>query len=32
MRPDHIIILAGDHIYKMDYEPMLQMHHERRPT
>ncbi len=26
--PDHIIILAGDHIYKMDYEPMLQMHHE----
>lgn len=27
--PDHIIILAGDHIYKMDYEPMLQMHHER---
>ncbi len=28
--PDHIIILAGDHIYKMDYEPMLQMHYERR--
>jgi glucose-1-phosphate adenylyltransferase len=28
--PDHIIILAGDHIYKMDYEPMLQMHHERQ--
>jgi glucose-1-phosphate adenylyltransferase len=27
--PDHIIILAGDHIYKMDFEPMLQMHHER---
>jgi glucose-1-phosphate adenylyltransferase len=27
--PDHIIVLAGDHIYKMDYEPMLQMHHER---
>jgi glucose-1-phosphate adenylyltransferase len=27
--PDHIIILAGDHIYKMDYEPMLQMHHDR---
>jgi glucose-1-phosphate adenylyltransferase len=27
--PDHIIILAGDHIYKMDYEPMLQMHYER---
>lgn len=28
--PDHIIILAGDHIYKMDFEPMLQMHHERQ--
>jgi glucose-1-phosphate adenylyltransferase len=27
--PEHIIILAGDHIYKMDYEPMLQMHYER---
>jgi glucose-1-phosphate adenylyltransferase len=27
--PEHIIILAGDHIYKMDYESMLQMHHER---
>ena len=27
--PEHIIILAGDHIYKMDYEPMLQMHDER---
>jgi glucose-1-phosphate adenylyltransferase len=27
--PDHIIILAGDHVYKMDYEPMLQMHYER---
>jgi len=24
--PDHIIILAGDHVYKMDYEPMLRMH------
>jgi glucose-1-phosphate adenylyltransferase len=28
--PDHIIILAGDHIYKMDFEPMLQMHYERQ--
>src|SRR5689334_13057492 len=28
--PDHIIVLAGDHVYKMDYEPMLQMHHERQ--
>ncbi len=28
--PHYIIILAGDHIYKMDYEPMLQMHHDRK--
>ena len=28
--PQYIIILAGDHIYKMDYEPMLQMHHDRQ--
>jgi glucose-1-phosphate adenylyltransferase len=25
-KPKHIIILAGDHIYKMDYELMLQQH------
>jgi glucose-1-phosphate adenylyltransferase len=25
-QPKYIIILAGDHIYKMDYEPMLQQH------
>src|SRR5215475_12041308 len=25
-RPQHVIILAGDHIYKMDYELMLQQH------
>lgn len=24
--PEHIIILAGDHIYKMDYEMLLQQH------
>jgi glucose-1-phosphate adenylyltransferase len=24
--PRHIVLLAGDHIYKMDYEPMLQQH------
>ena len=24
--PQHIVILAGDHIYKMDYEQMLQQH------
>ena len=28
--PDHIIVLAGDHIYKMDYEPMLLQHYERQ--
>ena len=27
--PQHIIILAGDHVYKMDYEYMLQLHLER---
>jgi glucose-1-phosphate adenylyltransferase len=24
--PEYVIVLAGDHIYKMDYEPMLQEH------
>ena len=24
--PRYIVLLAGDHIYKMDYEPMLQQH------
>jgi len=24
--PAHIVRLAGDHVYKMDYEPMLQQH------
>jgi glucose-1-phosphate adenylyltransferase len=27
--PRHIVVLAGDHIYKMDYEPMLQQHVEQ---
>jgi glucose-1-phosphate adenylyltransferase len=27
--PGHIVLLAGDHIYKMDYEPMLQQHVEQ---
>ncbi|WP_144186477.1 glucose-1-phosphate adenylyltransferase [Elioraea rosea] len=27
--PRHIVILAGDHIYKMDYETMLRDHVER---
>jgi len=28
-RPEHIVVLAGDHIYKMDYELMLQQHVEQ---
>jgi glucose-1-phosphate adenylyltransferase len=27
--PDYVLILAGDHIYKMDYGPMLAFHVER---
>ena len=27
--PKYIVILAGDHIYKMDYEPMLSQHVEQ---
>ena len=27
--PKFLVILAGDHIYKMDYEPMLQQHVEQ---
>ncbi|MBK9713525.1 MAG: glucose-1-phosphate adenylyltransferase subunit GlgD [Kouleothrix sp.] len=26
---DAVLVLAGDHIYKMDYRPMLQLHQER---
>ena len=26
---DDVLILAGDHIYKMDYRPLLDFHHER---
>jgi glucose-1-phosphate adenylyltransferase len=29
-RPNHVVILAGDHIYKMDYRGMLAFHHERK--
>ncbi len=25
-RPEYVIVLAGDHVYKMDYEIMLQQH------
>ncbi len=28
--PQHIVILAGDHVYKMDYEHMLRMHVEQQ--
>ncbi len=27
--PDHLLILAGDHIYKMDYAEMLRFHTEK---
>jgi glucose-1-phosphate adenylyltransferase len=27
--PDYLLVLAGDHVYKMDYEPMLVQHVER---
>ncbi|MBR2474741.1 MAG: glucose-1-phosphate adenylyltransferase [Clostridia bacterium] len=27
--PDYVIILSGDHIYKMDYNAMLQFHKEK---
>jgi len=28
-RPTHVLILAGDHIYKMDYGPMIAYHVEK---
>ena len=28
--PDHVLILAGDHIYKMDYGPMIAFHTENK--
>jgi len=28
--PDHILILAGDHVYKMDYREMLAYHQEKK--
>jgi glucose-1-phosphate adenylyltransferase len=28
--PRHIIVLSGDHVYKMDYSKMLRAHRERR--
>lgn len=29
MNPDDVIILSGEHIYSMDYNKALQMHHEK---
>ena len=28
-RPKHVLVLAGDHIYKMDYGPMIAYHDEK---
>jgi glucose-1-phosphate adenylyltransferase len=28
--PDHLLVLAGDHIYKMDYAEMLRFHKEKQ--
>jgi glucose-1-phosphate adenylyltransferase len=28
-RPKHVLVLAGDHIYKMDYGPMIAWHDEK---
>ena len=28
--PDYVLILSGDHIYKMDYETMLDFHKEKK--
>lgn len=28
-QPDMVLILSGDHIYKMDYRPMLDYHHTK---
>ena len=28
-RPTHVLVLAGDHIYKMDYGPMIAYHVEK---
>jgi glucose-1-phosphate adenylyltransferase len=29
-RPDHVLILAGDHVYKMNYERFLRYHIEKK--
>ncbi len=27
--PELVLVLAGDHVYKMDYRPFIDMHHEK---
>ena len=29
-RPEHILVLSGDHVYKMDYGPLLAYHTEKQ--
>jgi glucose-1-phosphate adenylyltransferase len=29
-KPDHVLILSGDHIYKMDYSRMVQFHQDHK--
>lgn len=29
-KPDHVLILAGDHVYKMDYSRMLEFHKQKK--
>ena len=29
-RPKHVLILSGDHIYSMDYRPLIRFHEENR--
>src|ERR1700710_2509504 len=31
-QPRHLIVLSGDHVYKMDYARMLRFHEERHAT
>ena len=31
-RPTYVVILAGDHVYKMDYLKLVEQHIEPRPT
>jgi glucose-1-phosphate adenylyltransferase len=29
-RPDHVLILSGDHVYSMNYDAMLDFHHQNQ--